>query len=286
MTERDPPLWSERHGRGPKAAPLNLRQTCRLFANIVAEFNRRGWFQESFGFDCIDAGFVPGRLGEAVQDALLLETGRDNVWPVDEHLDTWDEDTLFDMVEYLFRNVSAGLEDPAHYHSFGDCGWHFATFDRDIGQQKYRSKINQFLPKYDDGYELSEEGAVVRVLGAEFSDLEQASEKSASLPPGDEELIQRAIQKFRSRDRSTQRDAIRDLADVLERNRKLIDTHLFSRDEAALYEIANKYWIRHNKPEERRDYNHEAWWDWIFHLYLSSIRLVQRLVAAQEGDPG
>ena len=52
---------------------------------------------------------------------------------------------------------------------------------------------------------------------------------------------------------------------------------MFSKDEGALFKIANQFWVRHNDPDQRRDYDHDAWWDWLFHLYLSSIRLVQRL---------
>lgn len=282
--ERHTPLWSERHGRGPRAEPLELPQARRLFASVVAEFDRRGWFQEAFGYECVDAGFVPGRTGEAVEETILLETGRDNVWPISQYINDWDEDTLLDMVEYFHHNVSAGVEEEGYFHSFAGCGWHFQEFDADRGRREYREQVNRFLPLYEDGFELSENGAVERLLGEGFADLIEPPPDGDPLPEGDEETIRRALREFRSRNLRARRDAVRDLADVLERNRATIERHMFRRDEDALYEIANKYWIRHNKPEERRDYNHDAWWDWIFHLYLSSIRLVQRLGAANAAD--
>ncbi len=282
MTDQDPPLWAERQGRGPRAAPLSLEQARRFFAAVVSDFKRRGWFQEAFGYECIDDGFVPGHLGEAVEEAIFLETGRDRVWPVSNHFQIWDEDTLFDMVEYLYRNVSAGIEEAGRYHSFGGCGWHFREFESERGQSEYRSRVNEFLPKYDEGFELTEEGTIERVLGDTYVDLAEPPSDGTPLPEGDEDAIRRALQKFRSRDLAVRRDAVRDLADVLERSRASIERHMFSKDSDNLYELANKYWIRHNKPHERRDYDHEAWWDWIFHLYLASIRLVQRLAASAE----
>ena len=50
-----------------------------------------------------------------------------------------------------------------------------------------------------------------------------------------------------------------------------------------LFEMANKFWIRHNKPGELRDYDHEAWWSWLFYVYLASIALVTHI--SERGAP-
>ena len=88
-----------------------------------------------------------------------------------------------------------------------------------------------------------------------------------------------AIHKFRSRSSTPtqRRDAVRDLADVLESIRADVKEQMLNEAERALFEIANKFWIRHNKPGERRNYDHEAWWSWLFYLYLDSIALVSHL---------
>jgi hypothetical protein len=271
------PLWSERQGRGP-VATLDSEGARRIFGALVSEFETQGFFQEFFGYECVDSGFVPGRLGEDVQGALLIETGRSNVWPVREHVDSWDDDTLFDMVEFLYRSVSVGIKETARFHAYSGCGWHYAHFDQSEGKAAFKQKVNRVLARYGDSLELTTEGRVERRLPEQIAELESAP---IGAEPADEIYVAEAIRKYRSRIGLDRRDAVRNLAEVLERLRPLAKEHLFSRDEAALFHIANQFWIRHNDSTQRRNYNHDAWWDWLFHLYLSSIRLIQRLAADQ-----
>jgi hypothetical protein len=272
------PLWSERQGRGP-VVNLDSAGIRRVFGATVSVFERRGWFQEFFGYQCIDSGFVPGRLGEDVQSELLIQTGRANIWPVTSNAAKWDDDTLFDMLEFLYRCVSAGIEESARYHTFGGCGVHFTHFNQTTGRAEYRDKVNRALARYGDGFELTGTGQVERRLPKQVAEL--ATPPSGS-SPADEVHVAEAIRKYRSRVGLDRRDAVRHLADVLERIRPNVKAQMFSKDEAALFQIANQFWIRHNDPGQQRAYDHDAWWDWLFHLYLSSIRLVQRLSAGSE----
>ncbi len=141
----DGPLWSERQGRGPQV-PFDHDGARKMFAAVISEFEQRGWFQEWFGYNCGDDGFVAGRLGEDVEGALLVETGRSDVWPVMSHALSWDDDTLFDMVEFLYRCVSAGIKETGRFHSFSGCGWHFNHFDQHQGRVEYRNKSTGFSP--------------------------------------------------------------------------------------------------------------------------------------------
>ena len=264
-------LWSERHGRGPKVTGWTIDQACYLFASLINELEEDGAFQEWFGYECIDAGFVHGKLGSVIGDALLLETGRSNLWPPRTHAIDWDEDTFLDAVELLHRHVSEGVD--GDYHSYGDCGWHYTAFNVEKGQRRYRERVNKILARYGSGFELSPSGQVEHKLSSQTEVLGRESPPSAD--PQDEELIARAVAKFKQRDIAGRRDAVRDLADVLERLRPKIKEEMFSKDEGALFEIANKFWIRHNNAAQLRDYPHDLWWDWLFHVFLASIRLVQ-----------
>lgn len=289
-SRRVPPsrrYWSERNGRDV-AVSLTGAQVRRLFASLVRETGDRDELQEHFGYECVDDGWVPGTLGVAVPERLLMILGRDAVWPVEEHAAEWDDDTLFDMVEFMHDHVSTGDPATGRFHDFSGCGWHHKTFKDEPARSTYRRAVNDMLRKLPPGYELTTDGEVVRKAPDGLAPLLAAAPRL--LGPADRNHVEAAIAKYRARSSSgtDRRDAVRDLADVLEHLRSNVKEHMPSKDEAALFEIANKFWIRHNKPEERRDYDHEAWWSWLFYVYLSSIALVSHLVEREnEGQaPG
>jgi hypothetical protein len=74
------------------------------------------------------------------------------------------------------------------------------------------------------------------------------------------------------------RDAVRDLADVLEFLRPKLKVVLAKKDEAALFEIANNFGIRHHNAGQTTDYDKGIWYSWIFYFYLATIHAVIRLI--------
>jgi hypothetical protein len=242
------------------------------------EFESQGYLQEAFGFECVDDGDVPGTLGPAVGERLLLILGYEDLWPISEQkVAAWSDDEFFDVVEFVYDHVSVGDRRTAKYHSFSDCGWHYQHFESAPARAEYRSRGNELLSRLDGGYEMTAAGEILHLAPEGLDPLLDADLPGLSTVNTDH--VAAAIHKFRSRSStSTQRrDAVRDLADVLESIRVDVKEQMLTEDERALFEIANKFWIRHNKPGERRDYHHEAWWSWLFYLYLDSIALVSQL---------
>lgn len=80
------------------------------------------------------------------------------------------------------------------------------------------------------------------------------------------------------------REATKALADVLELRRTLLKQELFRRDEDALFQVANKFGIRHLDQQQKDDYD-PAFFDWIFWWYLATIELTDRLLARQAAKP-
>ena len=62
---RKKPYYSVRTGKNPLAKSFDLETLRELFKNLFIHFEDSGYFQEAFGYDCVDAGFVPGTLGQA-----------------------------------------------------------------------------------------------------------------------------------------------------------------------------------------------------------------------------
>lgn len=89
-----------------------------------------------------------------------------------------------------------------------------------------------------------------------------------------------AIALFRGRGASLEerRSAVRVLADVLEPRRQLLKDRLTSKDEGALFEVANRFAIRHNDEAQQGSYD-PVFLDWLFWWYLATVELTDRLTA-------
>ena len=73
------------------------------------------------------------------------------------------------------------------------------------------------------------------------------------------------------------------MARILENRRELLKVELFSKDEGALFAIANGFDLRHRRADQRGDYA-EDFLDWIFWWYLGTIELADRFLRRQ-GQP-
>jgi hypothetical protein len=278
--------YSERHGRGPRSKPLTLDSLKRLVFNVWDSLTERDYFQEAFGYLCVDAGDVPGTLGVDPGAYFLRTLGRDDLWPYREHGFEWDADAVFDMVEAMHDLVSEPID--GRYHSFNGCGMHYTLFNRPQGQETYRSEMNGVLRRCDPPYEIDGMGQIVESAPEEFHAL-----LSAPVPPGTEHdlitsKIEAAVKRFRTRGASLddRRHAVRDLADVLEALRSDIKESMLSADEGALFNLANNFAIRHNNRQQRGDYDRIVWLRWAFYVYLATIHAVLRVRSAQRESGG
>ena len=73
-------------------------------------------------------------------------------------------------------------------------------------------------------------------------------------------------------------DAIRDLADVLEHLRPQAKQVLLGPDESDLFEIANRFGIRHHNQRQKLQYDKAVWFPWMFHYYLATIHAMVHLM--------
>jgi hypothetical protein len=282
---REKPYYSVRTGKNPLSERFDLATLRDLFRTLFIHFEDEGYFQEALGYYCVDSGFVPGALGHDLDGALLLELRKRDLAPIRTKINNYAEDDLFDMIEFLFEHCSKPVT--RHYHSWSDCGWHCDTFDREPGRQEFREKVNKVLALYGPGYELSADG---EILGLADTGLEGLFE--APLPNIDPENIcarvEAARNKFR-RYRSSmdeRRDAIRDLADVLEYLRPQLKAIITSKDESDLFNIANNFGIRHHNSTQKASYDKPIWYSWIFYYYLATIHAVVRLIERNKsGSP-
>jgi hypothetical protein len=280
---RQKPYYSVRTGKNPLSGSIDFPMLLKLFRTLYVHFDDEGYFQEDLGYHCVDSGFVSGARDYDPEGVLVLELRKSNLCPIRSRLDDYSEDDLFDVIEFLYDHCSKPID--RTWHSWNDCGWHCSTFDRESGRAEYREKMNRILQIYMDGFELSVDGEVLSLPDSGLEELLDAALPSVD-PDNIEARIEAARRKFR-RYRSPldeRRDAIRDLADVLEYLRPKMKGILMSKDEGDLFNLANNFGIRHHNELQKVHYDKAIWYSWLFYYYLATIHAVLRLVAkAQAG---
>jgi hypothetical protein len=281
MTE-ERKYYSVRTGKNQGDIKFDLPLFKRAFLNTYKSFRDRYYFQQAYGYDCTDEGFVSGLMGEDIEIFFLSKLRKPNLWPVETKIDGYIEDDFFDVIELLYDYVSKPLK--GHYHSWNNCGWHYSTFDKITGQSEFRSELNPFLNGYLEGYELSQNGQILLQGGPGLQDL-LATEIPVHDPKNVDEKVKYAVLKFR-RHRATvedKREAVRSLADVLEFLRPAIKKLPLTKDEGDLFNIANNFGIRHHNAEQKTEYDQDTYLEWIFYSYLSTIHLVIRIIQSHKG---
>jgi hypothetical protein len=279
------PYYSVRTGKHPTGGRLDLDGLKHLFLSIFEQFWDSGHFQQVLGFECVDAGFVAGSAGPDTEAFFFRNLKKKDLWPIAGRLERYTEDDLFDVIELLHDCASKGVD--GTFHSYAACGWHYQTFTREEGRNEFRVVINDALRAYEAGYQISPRGEILSVPPKGLADLERAE-----APPGDPDNISArvtaAVDKFRRRGASAgeRRDAVRDLADVLEYLRPKAKQVLESQDEKELFDLANNFGIRHHNQRQKTLYDRPIWHSWMFYYYLATIHAVTRLIAKDESGAG
>lgn len=205
-------FYSHRSGSNPNLKGLPLKDFVGLFERIFDQLHQGGYFDEAFGFYCVDADYISGKVKD-VELEILLSIRKKYLWPISEHAKGYSEDDLFDLIEFLYLYVSKPIE--GSEHTYGGCGMHWETFNKVEGQREFRDKINQLLMHYERRFELSVGGEILHKPEAGFEPI-----FDADVPSKDKNVVSRidaATLKFRRHGASIddRRQAVRDLADVL-----------------------------------------------------------------------
>ncbi|EOE2083694.1 hypothetical protein ACXR5E_003790 [Vibrio mimicus] len=267
--------YSQRNGSNPNLDGLPLSDTIDLFLRVYNQLESEGYFTQAFGFWCIDNDHVEG-LVKDVELEMLLSIRKKNLWPLSQYAQFYTEDDFLDVIEFLYQHVSKPID--GTMHSYGGCGMHWETFNKKDGQAVFIEKINTVLGHYKNKYELD---ACGQVLSKPEKGFEQIFK--ADVPSDDHNIVDRinaATTQFR-RHGSTiddRRQAVRDLADVLEYLKPKVKQLLSNKDEQDLFNIANNFGVRHHNDKQKTSYDSAIWLSWMFYFYLSTIHVVLRKI--------
>lgn len=265
--------YGERRGlRNRKQGLVGPMGLAYEFIRYLELFREHNYLLAAEGRDCVGAR-VSGTMGP---DPNIFSKERIGLpWPP-VAWGVYEEHQVFDLIEFTFDLISK----PTDGHFCSRCGrFHASEFDYEHGRRPYRAAVNHLLKRYVNGaYELSADGVILSRTPEGFSPLLES--RSDFSDHALRERVDRAIREFRQPKSAAQdrRRAVRELADVLETLRPVAKQHLASRDEADLFELANRYAIRHHNDRQKGDYDLGVWADWQFYYYLATIRALVAIV--------
>ena len=142
------------------------------------------------------------------------------------------------------------------------------TSHESAGQAVYRWKVNDLLSR--NGVELQmadageDQGLLVHLPDDPRCGL--VEQVRVDVRDGNSDRIGHAIALYRGRraEAPDKRRACRELADVLESRRKtVLKQYLVKDDEGPLFDIANRFAIRHHRDDQMYNYD-DTFLDWIF----------------------
>ncbi len=86
--------YSVRTGKNTTATKPDYAIVLRLFKDCFKVFFDRYYFQEAFGYSCVDAGTVSGTLGSDIEAQMFRRLRKTNLWPVSTKCLGYTEDDL------------------------------------------------------------------------------------------------------------------------------------------------------------------------------------------------
>jgi hypothetical protein len=277
MTEHK--YYSLRTGSNPNKDGFAFDGIKELFQQSYWTLCKEGYFDESFGFECVEDGQIPGKVAD-VNLEIVLNIRKKYLWPIAEFIGNYNEDDFFDVIEFLYIYVSKPVE--GTHHGWNNCCLHWETFNKADGQKDFRERINKILELYIYRFELSEKGEILTKPDSGFEKIFEAD-----VPSSDKSITERidsAVLQYRRHGSTIEdrRQAVRNLADVLEYLRPTAKSILTKQDEKDLFNLANNFGIRHHNEKQKTNYDTALWLSWMFYYYLATIHVLLRKIGHEK----
>lgn len=186
---------------------------------------------------------------------------------------------LFDLLEILYDMTSAP-------HFDADKKRH-TSFAKKDAQEVFREFINEDLALYNVPHEMLANGQIVplgnKVTKETVEDLVRLNEKG-QIAKADYTALNDALRKFyREGSAATEKkEAIQAVHAINEKYTDKIVQNMLRDDERDLFRMANDFSIRNVGVGQKRNYDKELWYDWMFAVQLAAATTIIRILGQQK----
>lgn len=250
--------YSERH---------NLRQRDKydendlstLFVQSYHELYKQKIFRELVGYTDTWGNSFTGLIANSYAAFVFKRLGKEDLIPISDEY-SYSEEDVFDLIElfYDYASLPNALNE--------------ATYEKIAGQSIFRKEMNGILNNYHTGYELTEEGYIRNLVNNGLEGILDSKQKFID-DDISEDAVQVAKKKFfhYKADESDKKGAILEIGGVLEKLKKSNQLKLHKQDETELFDVLNNFNLRHNRPDQKPNYDKDIYYPWVFHNLLSAL---------------
>ncbi|EAW7076517.1 hypothetical protein NUA22_002752 [Listeria monocytogenes] len=270
--------YLERNGILDINVKLNFEELKESFYEIVKQHQLRGELDIAFnGITASIDGEAPKYQSPTLTPSPAIffrrEMGDSKFKDIENTYKDYTEEQLFTMIEIIYDHLAI--------YNFED-----EEIVSEEVKKTFSKDINAILKNYKEGYILNEKhGFVMENLNDSIKEL--INEKEPANMEG--EVLSRyhfALKKYyrAGSDLEEKHSAIQKLALITESFRdelkKIWDSNVGNTmdHDTLLFQVVNKFDIRHDNDKQLRDYTKEIWYDWMIQYHASIIITYYRLL--------
>ncbi len=204
--------------------------------------------------------------GKNIEAFCFSKIGYRDLMPIDHDV-RYTEPQIFSFFELFYKYIGYGDE------IFGK-----------TEKYLYRTSANKILNNYSSGWELKEDGKIYELVNEGIDTLLEQKYEGIILEQhvNDIELAKKKFLEYGAT-LDDKKQALLLLAGALEYYRRSdMKTLLNSKDEGDLFNILNTYQLRHNRPDQKTNYDKEIYYPWMFYMFLSTFDAFAKLKERQK----